>query len=87
MPLITALGRQRQADFWGLRPAWSTYQVPGQPRLHSETLSEREGGEKKSEPLRGRSHNLDPRSTDTLLQFVPRFRDKYMPQVSKGIRL
>ena len=31
-PLISALGRQRQADFWG-------YRVPGQPGLHREILS------------------------------------------------
>lgn len=24
-----------------LRPAWSTYQLPGQPTLHSETLSQK----------------------------------------------
>jgi hypothetical protein len=40
-PLISALGRQRPADFWflSLRPAWSTKWVPGQPRLHRVALS------------------------------------------------
>ena len=33
MPLISALGRQRQVDLWELRPASSTKEVPGQPRL------------------------------------------------------
>jgi hypothetical protein len=40
MPLIPALGRQRQADgYLSSRPAWSTKWVPGQPGLHRETLS------------------------------------------------
>jgi hypothetical protein len=39
-PLVPALGRQRQADFFlSSRPAWSTERVPGQPELHRETLS------------------------------------------------
>jgi hypothetical protein len=39
MPLIPALGRQRQTDFW-VR-AWSTKWVPRQPGLHRETLSQK----------------------------------------------
>ena len=38
-PLISAFGRQRQADLLSLRPAWSTEWVPGQSRLYRETLS------------------------------------------------
>jgi hypothetical protein len=33
-------GRQRQTDL-GLRLAWSTERVPGQPGLHKETLSQK----------------------------------------------
>ena len=29
-------------DGYGLEPAWSTEQVPGQPKLHRETLSQKE---------------------------------------------
>ena len=32
MPLIPALGRQRQSDLLSLRPAWFKKQVLGQPR-------------------------------------------------------
>jgi hypothetical protein len=40
MPIVPALGRQRQVDgSLSLRPAWSTEQVPGWPGLHRETLS------------------------------------------------
>jgi hypothetical protein len=38
-PLIPALESQRQADLLSWRPAWSTWQFPGHPRLHSETIS------------------------------------------------
>jgi hypothetical protein len=38
-PLMLALGRQR--------PAWATEQVPGQRRLHKETLSQKEEEEDK----------------------------------------
>jgi hypothetical protein len=38
IPLIPALERQRQAEF----KAWSTEWVPGQPRLHRETLSKKQ---------------------------------------------
>jgi hypothetical protein len=41
MPLIPAFGRQRQADFW-VQPGFSlVYNVPGQPGLHRETLSQK----------------------------------------------
>jgi hypothetical protein len=40
MPLIPALRRQREADFFSSRSASSTEQVPGQPGLHRETLSQ-----------------------------------------------
>jgi hypothetical protein len=30
-PVVSALGRQRQADLYELRPAWSTEKVPEQP--------------------------------------------------------
>ena len=36
-PLILALGRQMQADFW-VRSPTSLECIPGQPELHSETL-------------------------------------------------
>jgi hypothetical protein len=39
-PLIPALGRQEQADFLSLQPAWSPELFPGQPRLHKETMSQ-----------------------------------------------
>lgn len=39
-PLVPALGEQRQEDLHSWRPALSTRQVPGQPRLHSEILSQ-----------------------------------------------
>ena len=38
-PLIPALESQRQADLLSWRPAWSTWQFPGHPRLHSKTIS------------------------------------------------
>lgn len=31
-------------DGYGLEPAWSTEQVPGQPKLHRETLSWNKNG-------------------------------------------
>ena len=40
-PFIPALGRQKQADLLSSRPAWSTQQVPGQPGLHGEALSQK----------------------------------------------
>ena len=33
-------------DSLSLRPAWSTEQVPGQPGLHRETLSQKEKGKR-----------------------------------------
>jgi hypothetical protein len=45
-PLIPALRRQRQVDFWE-RPAWSTKWVPGQPGLCRETLLGGWGGGQK----------------------------------------
>jgi hypothetical protein len=66
-PLIPALGRQRQADFWvWSQPAWSTEWVPGQPGLHRETLSR---GEKKN---RQRSN----------IQFTKHIVDKHMKRCS-----
>jgi hypothetical protein len=42
MPLIPALGRQRQGRFLSSRPAWSTEWVPGQSGwLNRETLSQK----------------------------------------------
>jgi hypothetical protein len=38
IPLIPALGSQKQADILSLRLAWSIDQVSGQPGLHRETL-------------------------------------------------
>lgn len=38
MPLIPALGKQRQVDV-SLRPAWSTDEVPGQPGLQRKALA------------------------------------------------
>jgi hypothetical protein len=39
IPLIPALGRQRQADFWVQGQPGLQKWVPGQPGLHRETLS------------------------------------------------
>ena len=40
--LITALGRQRNADLSELSPPWSTEQIPGQtPTPHRETQSQK----------------------------------------------
>lgn len=38
MPLLPVLGRQISVS---LRSVWSTWQVPGQTEIHTETLSER----------------------------------------------
>lgn len=38
--LLPALGRQRQVDHMSSRLAWSTKQVPEQPGLHRENLSQ-----------------------------------------------
>lgn len=42
MPLVPAVGRQRQVDPLVLvsGPAWSTGRVAGQPGLHKDTLSQ-----------------------------------------------
>lgn len=37
--LVLRRGRPRQVDPVSLRPVWSTYQVPEQPKLQRETLS------------------------------------------------
>ena len=39
MPLIPAL--EAEEGSVSSRPAWSTYQVPGQQRLHSEAMSQK----------------------------------------------
>ena len=42
MPLVPALGRQRQVDFWVWdQPGLQSELVPGQPGLHRETLSQK----------------------------------------------
>ena len=38
MPIISALGKQRQEECHKSRPAWFTQQVQGQPELLSKTL-------------------------------------------------
>jgi hypothetical protein len=48
---------QRQVDLCGLRPAWSTDLVPGQPGLHRETLSYKR---KKKIPLALAALSKDP---------------------------
>lgn len=40
-PVILALGGQRYEDHHSLRPALSTWQVPGQPGLYNKTLSQK----------------------------------------------
>jgi hypothetical protein len=46
-PLIPALGRQRQADFWVRGQPGSTKWVPGQARLYRETLSQKQAKKQK----------------------------------------
>ena len=41
--MIPARRRRDRQIFVSLRPAWSTYQVPGYPRLHKGEGEEREG--------------------------------------------
>jgi hypothetical protein len=41
IPLIPELGRQRQADLCEFEASMGTEQVPGQPGLHREILSEK----------------------------------------------
>jgi hypothetical protein len=52
-PLFLTLGRQNQADLCEFEASWSTKQIPGQPGLHRETLSQignrKEKGEKREE--------------------------------------
>jgi hypothetical protein len=50
MPLISALGRQRQANFWVRGQPGSIEWVPGQPGLHRETLSRKTKNETKQNP-------------------------------------
>jgi hypothetical protein len=42
MPLIPALREAEMGGFLSSRPDWSTELVPGQPRLHRETLSQKQ---------------------------------------------
>jgi len=37
-PLMPTLGRQKQEDLYEFELAWSTKQVPEQPKPHSEAL-------------------------------------------------
>lgn len=38
-PSIPVLGKQRQADLWGSKPAWFTYWIPCQSGLYTEPVS------------------------------------------------
>ena len=52
MPLISALGSQRQVDFCEIK-AWSAERVPGQPGLfHREALSQGKKGRNEGEKER-----------------------------------
>jgi hypothetical protein len=66
MPLIPALGRQRQADFWVQGQPGLQKWVPGQPRLHRETLSRK--NQKKRKKKRQLTHKIAFWSPHTMLR-------------------
>jgi hypothetical protein len=51
-PSTRGVGGQWQVDLLSSRSAWCTNQVPGQPGLHRETLSGKEGGRKEGREKR-----------------------------------
>ena len=55
---IPALWSQRQEDLCALeRPAWSTYQIPSQLRLHSKTLSQKQTNKQTKNQNRKKQHS------------------------------